>query len=244
MPTLQLITFDLDNTLWATAEVIPRAEQASSDYLQQRFPEIAEQLSVPALHQLRDRMIKAQSDYWTNLTKLRTDLLTLALTEAGIDKATAAQAAADGFEAFYVERNRVNFFEQALDVLSQLGEHHTLGAMSNGNANLDRIGIRGLFDFHLNAEGIGAAKPDAGFFDAALTEAGVNAADALHIGDHPLEDVEGARRSGLGAIWANIVQQPWPDDLPAPQHQVSHLADIPTTIKQIENANEPRQTAT
>lgn len=226
MQPLRLITFDLDNTLWPVREVIERAELASSHYLQQRFPELAEALSVPALHLLRDLLVKARRDYLKNLTQLRTDTLEAALTDAGIPTTEARQATADAFEVFYVERNRVSFYPGALDLLDTLGKHFTLGALSNGNANLERIGIAHLFAFHHNAESVGEAKPHPAVFQAALASAGCHAEQALHIGDHPLEDIAAARRAGFRSCWANLDHSSWPSNLPAADYQVTQLAEI------------------
>jgi putative hydrolase of the HAD superfamily len=47
---------------------------------------------------------------------------------------------------------------------------------------------------------VGSAKPDKGIFAAALRRAGVNAADAVHVGDMVSTDVVGARRAGIAPI--------------------------------------------
>ncbi|MEI6084694.1 MAG: HAD-IA family hydrolase [Verrucomicrobiota bacterium] len=46
---------------------------------------------------------------------------------------------------------------------------------------------------------VGVEKPDARMFQTALRSAGVAAGEALHVGDSPVEDVEGARACGLTA---------------------------------------------
>jgi FMN phosphatase YigB (HAD superfamily) len=47
---------------------------------------------------------------------------------------------------------------------------------------------------------LGRAKPDPAAFASALELAGVPAAAALHAGDSPREDVEGALAAGLRAV--------------------------------------------
>ena len=69
---------------------------------------------------------------------------------------------------FHDARNRVTFFPGALEVLETLADSYTLGALSNGNADLKRIGIRELFGFHHSAESIGRRKPEPDMFRAAL----------------------------------------------------------------------------
>ena len=49
-------------------------------------------------------------------------------------------------------------------------------AVTNGNANLEKIGIDDLFDGHINAAMAGAAKPHRPIFDAAVKAGGASAA--------------------------------------------------------------------
>ena len=65
---------------------------------------------------------------------------------------------------------------------------------------LERIGLAPLLDGVVTSAAVGARKPDARLFEAALALAGVSAPEALHVGDSPREDVEGARAAGLRAV--------------------------------------------
>ena len=46
----------------------------------------------------------------------------------------------------------------------------------------------------------GAAKPDPAIFARGLELAGVRPEEALHVGDSPVEDGEGARAAGIRAV--------------------------------------------
>jgi putative hydrolase of the HAD superfamily len=76
--------------------------------------------------------------------------------------------------------------------------------VSNWDASLHerlrQTGLAQLVDGALASAEVGAAKPDGAIFTAALALAGVDAADAWHVGDTPAADVEGARAAGLRAI--------------------------------------------
>ena len=48
--------------------------------------------------------------------------------------------------------------------------------------------------------GAGAAKPDGAIFAHALAVLGVEASEALHVGDNPEADYDGARAAGLDAL--------------------------------------------
>ncbi len=76
--------------------------------------------------------------------------------------------------------------------------------ISNWDASLhERLaetGLAPLVDGAIASAEVGSAKPDGAIFRAALALAGVDAADAWHVGDTPEADVEGARAAGIRPI--------------------------------------------
>src|SRR5690606_20593838 len=78
-----------------------------------------------------------------------------------------------------------------------------VAALSNGNADLARIGLDHLFSAQLSACSFGSAKPDPAIFLAACELLAVPPAEVLHVGDHPEADVAGAARAGLRSCWIN-----------------------------------------
>jgi putative hydrolase of the HAD superfamily len=120
-------------------------------------------------------------------------------------------------------------FPEVRPALARLGQSFTLIALTNGNANLSKIGLREMFDAVISAASTGAAKPDREIFAAAVRAGGATAAETLHVGDHPEHDVHGARQAGLKAIWVNRKGEKWPADLPEPDdvvQDIGHLAEL------------------
>ena len=226
MAALKLITFDLDDTLWPVEEVIRRAERQCHDWIREQHPEVAATLSAERIRALRDSLLKEKPGYAHNLTALRRDAMARAFREAGFCSADAAKAAAAAFEVFHEARNEVVFFPGALEVLESLADSYVLGALSNGNADLRRIGIHDLFAFHHSAESVGKRKPAPDMFHAALRSALARPQQSLHVGDHPLEDVDAARRHGMHAIWANLLSRKWPLELDDHPHQIHNLHEL------------------
>jgi len=70
------------------------------------------------------------------------------------------------------------------------------------------LGLEHSFDAILVSEEEGVRKPDAEIFRRALARCGVDAREALFVGDHPVADVEGAHRAGLLAVWKHVPY--WP----------------------------------
>jgi len=87
-----------------------------------------------------------------------------------------------------------------------------LAALSNGNADLARIGVHAHFAFQLGAREHGAPKPSASIFHAACERLGMPAANVLHVGDDVDLDVLGAARAGLRTCWLNRDNLVWPHE--------------------------------
>jgi putative hydrolase of the HAD superfamily len=68
---------------------------------------------------------------------------------------------------------------------------------------LERTGLRPLLDGVATSAEVGASKPAPQLFEQALSMAGVEPAQALHVGDSLEADVEGARGAGIDAVWLN-----------------------------------------
>ena len=102
----------------------------------------------------------------------------------------------------------------------------TIIAVTNGNADLEKIGIRELFDDVVSAAMAGAAKPDRPIFDMAVKAGGASADRTLHVGDHPLYDVHGARDAGLRAVWVNRNGDDWPGEYHSPDGEVQHVGEL------------------
>lgn len=97
----------------------------------------------------------------------------------------------------------------AVDVLKELKSRgYILGAITNGvsslqNIKLDTAGIRDLFDVVVVSGDIGIYKPDRRIFDEAIRRAGIKNEEALFVGDHPINDIEGALSADMQVIRMN-----------------------------------------
>lgn len=228
MTPIRLITFDLDNTLWDVEPVIIRADAAMNDWLAQAHPEWPG-LSKETLADCRRIAWEQLADQRHNLTALRIATLEQALMHCGVSGEQVQHSARGAFSVFHVERNNVTLFDDAIDMLQTLANRYDLHAITNGNADISQMAIAPYFRAHFSAEGVGAAKPDPAPFLAALKYAGVGANGAVHVGDHPEQDVAAAQAVGMRAIWFNPERMQWPLT-GAPDAQVQTLAELPAAI--------------
>jgi putative hydrolase of the HAD superfamily len=220
------IAFDLDDTLWSCDDVIQRAEQAVYAWLADRYPLITEEFGLEDMRAVRHETMARTPELATDLSGLRHHTLRWHARRANYDEALANHALA----VFLEERNRVNLYDDVLPVLEQLGARAPLIALTNGNADLRRIGLDHLFAVTLSAADVGAAKPDPAMFRAACEHLGLRPGDLVHVGDDPHRDVHAARRFGARTVWVNRVNMDWPEGVPRAHHEVLTLEPLPELI--------------
>jgi putative hydrolase of the HAD superfamily len=219
---VRAITLDLDDTLWPFAPIGARVERVLHDWLTQHCPRTAQRFPIGAMRELRERMYHERPDLAHDFSLLRKLSLVSAMEQAGDDPLHAEAA----FEAFYDERNRVEFYDDTLDAIARLAARVPLAAISNGNADLARVGIGAHFAFQLGAREHGTAKPAASIFHAACGRFPFAPGEVLHVGDDIEMDVLGAHRAGLRTCWINRVDARWPHADIRPDLEFTTLAEL------------------
>jgi FMN hydrolase / 5-amino-6-(5-phospho-D-ribitylamino)uracil phosphatase len=193
------ILFDLDDTLWPIAPVIVQAEQTLHAWLASNAPRVAQRFTVEALRQARLELLAQRPGFQLDLGALRRAGLLAAFAEAGEDAAKVELAMTE----FFAARNAVVPYDDVLPGLLRLKGRVLVGSISNGNADLQTIGLSHHFKVSVAAHQLGCAKPDAAIFLAACRELGVAPQEAVYVGDDVLLDVQGAQNAGLRAVWMN-----------------------------------------
>ncbi|UUY09665.1 HAD-IA family hydrolase [Pseudomonas sp. J452] len=227
--SLRLITFDLDDTLWDVAPVMHGAEASLRDWLAAQAPRLGP-VPIEHLWAIRSRLLSAEPMLKHRLSELRRRILFHALEDAGYAEAESRELAEQGFQVFLAARHRVELFPEVHPTLERLALRFSLGVITNGNADVRRLGLADYFQFALCAEELGVGKPDPHPFQTALQRAGVAAAQAVHIGDHPSDDIAGARAAGMRAIWFNPQGKAWEGDV-LPDAQIASLAELPALLE-------------
>jgi putative hydrolase of the HAD superfamily len=199
------ISLDLDDTLWPVDPAIRNAEERLDEWLRERHPAVAAAWPIPALRELRDAISRERPDLAHDFTAQRLLTLERAFAACGL----GAEHIDAAFEVYYAARNAVECYPDTLPALAALAARVPLVSISNGNADLERIGLRHHFRHCISARETGCAKPDPRIFAAACERLGVAPAQVLHVGDHPLLDVGGARDAGFRTAWLNRAGLTW-----------------------------------
>jgi putative hydrolase of the HAD superfamily len=227
--TIRCITFDLDDTLWECWPTIRRAERTLFQWLQVHYPRITERYNPEELYAHRMAYTKAHPELHHHLTQIRKNWLALLANELDY-KHEAVAVSEKGFQVFWQTRNEVTFFDGVQTLLLNLKKDYMLGAITNGNADVDYIGVGHLFDFSIKAEDAGVAKPDPAIFQLAIDKANVAVESMLHVGDDPIGDIQGAQAIGMKTVWANYAQKEWQESH-QPDATVHYVTDLDATIR-------------
>lgn len=207
--TIQAVLFDLDDTLWAIEPVLVRAEGLLYDWLREHAPAVVAAHTIASLRERRMALMKTDPVYRIDLWKLRHTALSEVFREHDVDLALVDPAMALFSEA----RSTVALFDDVEPALLRMKGRLTLGSVSNGFADLERIGLAAHFDVSIAAHRFGRAKPDPAIFHAACEALQVAPAATVYVGDDPLLDVQGAQQAGLRAVWMNRFGRSLPDSI-------------------------------
>ena len=230
---IALVTFDLDNTLWNVELVIVRAEAHLRGWLDEHIPDYGRRLNPDAILALRSLALAEQPQLAHDVSALRRDVLYRGMRQCGLSEQDARSFAQAAFNEFLEARQQVVLFEGALDVLDRLAARYRLGALTNGNADIARIGIDRYFSFALNAADVGASKPAPEMFNEALRKAKARPHQGIHIGDHLVDDIEGANSAGMHSIWMNHTGAALESHHSRPTREARALSELVAAVESI-----------
>lgn len=216
-PPIAAITLDLDDTLWPVAPVIDRAERLLHEWLEREAPPVAAAFPRDRFMRFRREVAAQRPEIAHDFTALRTAALAQALEMHGCDAALAAPA----MEVFLAARQKVDLFPDVVPALERLAGRYPLVALTNGNADVRRVGLERFFVAAFSARTVGAPKPQPRIFHVACEHLGLAPEAVLHVGDDQALDVAGAHRAGMHAAWINRAGHVREGDEPA-----SEFADL------------------
>ncbi len=218
-----VIAFDLDDTLWPCMPTIQRAEEILYRWLAQHYPRITEACSPGQMVELRREFSSRDARLGVDMTALRREFLHYLGEAHDYD---GEQVSAVGFDIFFSARQQVEFYDDVLPSLQRLKQTYRLGAISNGNASIEHVGLGDLIEHSVSPSDVQVAKPHPRIYRHFAENFDTRPEQIIYVGDHPEYDVMGAVDAGFHAIWINREQIAWPDHLPRPDHEVANLREL------------------
>lgn len=205
-PAIRAVFLDIGGTLLEMGDL----EAAYRDILHRHdHPATPEQVKA-WLAQAREEFRRAPNPIGTDFTvsadlaeARRATMARAFLRAAGVAKHLEACVLA--MQRSWVGLTVFRLYPDTVPVLAQLKAAGLIvGAVSNWEPRLAELcanhGIAEYFDFILASEAEGHAKPGTRLFALALERAGVDPAEAIHVGDSLREDVDTAESLGIRGV--------------------------------------------
>lgn len=205
---IQAVLFDLDNTLTHRDQSV----QAYSRHLYQYYQsQLIMQMNHPQqlIEQITEIVRRIDNGGYP-----KKELLTHASIGASVAYALLQEISwsnppsIDALTEFWFSQFGASAVAMtgAFELLQQLKQQQfKLAVISNGGHAtrlniIQGLGFLDYFDAIFSSESVGVAKPQAEIFLHVCTELQVKPEQSLYIGDHPINDYQGATQAGLNAL--------------------------------------------
>lgn len=200
LAAIKAMTFDLDDTFYDNHPYIRKAEQQLFDYLFQRYPALAD-LGVDGWRAARQQVLSDAPILKHDMIRLRKQVLECLFKTITMSPDEIPEAVQAAFDFFYDKRSNFTVNPEYQQLLNWLSQRIPLVAITNGNVDLERIGIAQYFVTSLHASVEQPMKPHPKMFKLAQEELNIPENNILHIGDNLRKDVAGAIQAGFQAAW-------------------------------------------
>lgn len=193
------VFFDFDNTLVDSAEVLPKAQHKAAELIAAHLgrPEMFEEI-FSTIRRV-ERILELQGVYNRDRFWLHV------LAEVGFNDSVDEDILRAWTEAYWSEYMQHKLFPDAIEVLEQLKGRVRLGMVTNTDGlpgmkrkRLETTGVLRYFDVVVIAGEDGVEpKPSPRPFSMAVKALGLRPWECLMVGDHPVNDIAGAKSAGL-----------------------------------------------
>ena len=160
------------------------------------------------------------------------------LKQVGIDNDAFGRELAEIFPR--ERKNNPYIYEETFEVLDKLKGNYQLILLTNGSPSLQQIKltispeIPGYFDHIIVSGAFGKGKPDAAIFKYVIDLCGIQADEALMVGDNLMTDILGSSRVDMKNVWINRENKS-PSDVVTPTYEIDNLNGLFPILSTLEN---------
>jgi putative hydrolase of the HAD superfamily len=131
---------------------------------------------------------------------------------------------------------QMTLYDDAIHTLEALRKRFRLGLITNGPSaiqrpKIDHFELVNYFDVLLVSGEVGIDKPDPAIFALALSQIGVDAREALFVGDSPEHDMRGAKAAGMDFVWMNAHSDTLPEGFAQPHAIIRRISELLVLLK-------------
>ena len=194
---IKAVLFDFDETLQDRTE-------AFEHYMDAFFAEYLPEEKGESLQQKREEMALTGNGGYVDRVKWFAGLI----DSWGWQDAPPAEELAHHYDYTFGNHNVV--FPHSAPLLQELKRRGCItGVITNGpaylqNHKMQQSGLMPWIDMLLVSGDIGIHKPDPRIYEIAAERLGLKPEECVYVGDHPINDIEGALGAGMKAIRMNF----------------------------------------
>jgi len=222
--------FDLDNTLvHRNKSIAAYAEKFFDDYAKVLSEVGPEEITDVICSQDNGGYLAIDSPYKAIKVAVSTELHKLFLSDSNIKVEDVRDHWINKFPEYTIAMKGAN------DLLSYLsGQGYHVGIISNGADKSRKSTARKLESFCnieqiVSSESAGISKPNIEIFTNSVHAAGFTPDQCWFIGDHPVNDIDGAGRAGMQTIWLKGFHR-WPEHLQRPNYSIDDLDEVKSIL--------------
>ena len=201
--SIRAVIFDLDNTLTHRDLTV----QAYAHALVREYQQHLQQVDLEKIISIIRRIDRGGYPLKEQLThgSIGASVAHALMTELDWQQAPQLDVLSDyWFSQFGHHAVAMQGAEQVLKQLKQ--QNYKLAVISNGGHEtrlsiLKGLGFTHYFDEIISSGLVGVSKPKAEIFKLTAAKLGVTAQECIYVGDHPINDVQGALGAGMSAVW-------------------------------------------
>ncbi len=133
-------------------------------------------------------------------------------------------------ESYQVEEDAVSTIEKLKNYGFKIGIISNAGSYDSVYGELEKADLLDYIDVVIVSQAVIWKKPSPQIFRIALDMAGVKPSEAVHVGDDPVADVEGAKKAGL---WTVQKLRKDTEISPFADFVIEKISEIPEVIEEI-----------